>query len=206
MHVMKGFRLLWIGMVILTACSRGTMSSVWQTSFDDAEAWRIHSDAAAELKIDEGRLSIHILQPGQVAWAAVEHSFTDFKLQVEATQLAGPPDNEYGVLLRMDDDARFYAFSVSGDGYVRASRYEDGRWEVLGPDWTAHEAVRQGAATNVLVVEARGPHFTFWVNEEQVLDVEDDTLSRGEIGLYAGAFDEAGVNISFDNLYIEPLH
>jgi hypothetical protein len=105
----------------------------------------------------------------------------------------------------MDGDSHFYAFSVSGDGYVRASRYDDGRWEVLGPDWVAHEAVNQGAATNTLTVEARGAELTFWVNDEQVLQVTDDALARGEIGLYAGAFNESGVNIAFDDLVIEPL-
>jgi hypothetical protein len=140
-----------------------------------------------------------------VAWAVAERTFADFDLQVDATQLAGPADNEYGVLVRMEGDTRFYAFSVSGDGYVRASRYDDGRWEILGSDWTAHAAVNQGAVTNTLAIEARGSQFAFSVNDEQVLQVEDGALASGEVGLYAGAFDEAGVHIAFDDLMVEGI-
>jgi len=188
------------------ACRRETTPAVWQESFDDAEAWRLRSDAAADLEIREERLHIQILQPGQVAWAVAERTFADFDLRVDATQLAGPEDNEYGVLVRMEGDERFYAFSVSGDGYVRASRYDGGRWEILGSDWTSSEAVNRGAATNVLTVEARGSQLTFHVNEEQVLRVDDGTLLNGEIGLYAGAFDEAGVHIAFDDLRVESTY
>ncbi len=205
----SNLKYLWMLLVLmavsLAACGRGATLETWLETFDDAETWRLGSDAAAELEISEGRLYINILQPGQVAWAVAERTFTDFKLQVDATQLAGPLDNEYGVLVRMDGDAHFYAFSVSGDGYVRASRYDDGRWEVLGSDWVAYEAVNQGAETNTLTVKAQGAELTFWVNDEQVLQVTDDALARGEIGLYAGAFNESGVSIAFDNLVIEPI-
>ena len=202
---LRDVSLLLIVAVSLIACGRGATPGVWEETFDDAETWRLRSDAAAELEVREGRLHIQILQPGQVAWAVAERTCDDFALQVDATQLAGPVDNEYGVLVRMADDARFYAFSVSGDGYVRASRYDEGRWEILGSDWRAHEAVNQGAATNTLTIEARGPELTFWVNGQQALQVEDETLSQGEIGLYAGAFDEAGVHVAFDDLKIETL-
>ena len=192
-------------LLVSADCGRESTPAVWQASFDDAEAWRLRSDAAAELEIREGRLHIQILQPGQVAWALAERTFADFDLQVDATQLAGPADNEYGVLVRMEGDTRFYAFSVSGDGYVRASRYDDGRWEILGSDWTAHAAVNQGAVTNTLAIEARGSQFAFSVNDEQVLQVEDGALASGEVGLYAGAFDEAGVHIAFDDLMVEGI-
>ncbi len=205
MHLKSGYLPLLLLVTVLIACGRGATPGVWQESFTDAEDWRLRSDATAELEVREGQLHIHILQPGQMAWAVAERSFADFDLRVDATQLAGPVDNEYGVLVRMDGDKRFYAFSISGDGYVRASRYDDGRWEILGSDWMPHDAVNQGAATNTLAIEARESQFTFRVNGEQVLQVDDETLSSGEIGLYAGAFDEAGVHIAFDTLTVETL-
>ena len=118
--------------------------------------------------------------------------------------MAGPEDNEYGVLVRTQGDDHFYAFSVSGDGFVRAARYEKGVWTLLGSDWTPHEAVRQGEATNHLEIRARGSAFTFRVNDVEVLQVEDNTLARGGVGLYAGAFEAPDVHITFDNLELEP--
>jgi hypothetical protein len=175
--------------------------------FDAAGEWQLDSDATAELEIADGVLSIHVHSPNHVAWAYVERTFTDFRLRVEATPVGGPLDNEYGVLIRMRENEQFYAFSISADGYARVARYNVPNLEqtILGSDWTLTPAVQQGQATNVLTIEARGPQFKFWVNDELVAEVEDDTLSKGGLGLYAGAFSEPGVHVHFDNLRVEPL-
>ncbi len=189
---------------MLAACG-AVEKEPWTDTFDDEERWELSSDAVADVTMSEGELQIHILLPGQVAWASADHTFGDARIAVDATQVAGPMDNEYGVLVRMQGDEAFYAFSVSGDGYVRVARYQDEAWTVLGSDWTANEAVNQGAATNHLEIEAQGANFTFSVNGEQVAQVEDDALRRGDVGLYAGAFGESGVVIAFDDLTVTPL-
>ncbi len=188
----------------LPACGKAPEKQPWEEPFDAPGTWHLSSDAAATVAIDAGQLKIDIHQAGQVAWATAGRTFADFTLQVEATQLTGPSDNEYGVLVRMDENSHFYAFSISGDGYARVARYEEGAWTLLGSDWTPHESIRQGEATNLLELDARGSQFTFRVNGEEIATVEDATLTKGDLGLYAGAFDEAGVQIAFDNLQVTP--
>lgn len=198
-------RLLWCWLAIgLCACT-GNQGGVWRESFDEVGEWRLSSDAAAEVSLSEGQLVIEISEPGQIAWASTSHVYTDFTITVDATQVSGPNDNEYGVLVRMDEDASFYAFSVSGDGYARAAYYADNTWTVLGADWFATDAVQQGAALNHLVVEVQGPTCIFRVNDQEVLQVEHTGLQKGNVGLYAGAFSEAGVRVAFDNLEVHPL-
>ncbi|MFP4394724.1 MAG: family 16 glycoside hydrolase [Anaerolineales bacterium] len=196
---------LMLGAVLMLAACGGGAKEPWTDTFDDEEGWELSSDAVADVTMADGKMQIHILLPGQVAWASAGRSFRDARIAVDATQVAGPLDNEYGVLLRMQGDDAFYAFSVSGDGYVRVARYQDEAWTVLGSDWTASEAVHQGAATNHLEIAAQGANFTFSVNGEQVAQVEDDALRRGDVGLYAGAFGEGGVVIAFDDLTVTPL-
>ncbi|MFP4343831.1 MAG: family 16 glycoside hydrolase [Anaerolineales bacterium] len=197
--------LLLVLLLVMAACAPMTADEAWVEDFEDADdGWQLSSDAAADLTIEGGRLFIHILQPGQIAWATSERSFRDFDLSVEATQVAGPVDNEYGVFVRMEGDERFYAFSISGDGYVRAAEHDNGSWSLLGSDWTLHEAVNQGEATNLLEVRARGSDFVFRVNETEVAAFSADGLRKGSIGLYAGAFDTPGVRVSFDNLKVVP--
>ena len=189
---------------VLLACgARG--HGPWNETFDDAGDWQVSADAAASVTVVDGALRVHVFELGQVAWAAAGRAYSDFRLTVEATQVSGPDDNEYGVLTRMAGDKQFYVFSISGDGYARIARYNAGSWSILGPDWLETEAIHQGAATNVLEVEARGATFVFSVNGTQVLQVEDAQLAKGDIGLYAGAFNEANVVIDFDNLEVQPL-
>jgi len=190
--------------VVLFACG-AREHGPWTETFDDAGDWQVSADAAASVTVANGVLRVHVFELGQVAWAAAGRTYSDFHLTVEATQVSGPDDNEYGVLARMAGDQQFYVFSISGDGYARIARYDNGSWTVLGSDWVESDAIHQGAATNVLEVEARGTTFVFSVNGTQVLQADDAQLTKGDIGLYAGAFNEADVVIDFDNLEVEPL-
>lgn len=189
----------------VTACGPRAQTEIWEEPFDAVGAWQLSSDAAAETRIEDGRLLIIVHEPGQVAWAVTGKQFTNLRLAVEATPIAGPVDNEYGILVRMDEDTHFYAFSISADGYARAARYADGQWTLLSADWFPHAAIAQGMATNRLELEAQGAQFSFWVNGELVVELSDAELTQGDVGFYAGAFNEGAVQVAFDNLRIEPL-
>jgi len=197
-----GFLLLLLG---TAACGSPASTEVWDEPFDETGPWQLSSDAAAVTRIEEGRLLIHVREPGQVAWAVPDKRFTNFRLSVEATLVGGPENNEYGVLARMDGDQNFYAFSISSDGYARVARYAEGQWQLLSKDWFPHAAIAQGVATNRLELEAQGATFSFRVNDELIVEVTDAALRKGDIGLYAGAFDEGDVQVAFDNLHVEPL-
>ena len=175
----------------------------WNDDFSDpTSGWQTESDATAEVGYQDGALRVLVKASNRLAWAFAGHEFTDFRLAVEATQVGGPDDNEYGVLVRMEDTAHFYRFSISGDGYYRAGKYSSGEWTLLNGDWTPAEAIRLGAATNLLEVVCQGATMTFLVNGVQLFQVEDADYRTGDVGLYAGSFFEPEVEIHFDNLRI----
>ncbi len=197
-----GKRLLVVALaVFLVAC--GGEQLLWSDDFSDpASGWQAESDASAEVRCYEGVMSLLVKVPNRLAWASAGREFSDFRLAVEATQVAGPDDNEYGVLVRMRDADHFYRFSISGDGYYLVSKYDGGAWEVLNGDWTSSAAIHLGAVTNLLEIVCRGATMTFLVNGVTLTQVEDSSYSRGDVGLYAGSFFEPGVEIHFDNLTV----
>jgi hypothetical protein len=142
---------------LLVACGGGGRLP-WVDDFSDpASGWQAESDASAEVGYHEGVMRILVESPNRLAWASAERELANFHLAVEATQVAGPDDNEYGVLVRMQDPDHFYRFSVSGDGYYLVSKYDGETWESLsGDDWTFSDAIRIGAATNLLEVVCQG--------------------------------------------------
>ncbi len=148
-------------------------------------------------------MRVHIAALNQLAWASAGREFSDFHLTVEAAQAAGPDDNEYGVLARMEDADHFYRFSISGDGYYMVSKYDGETWKPLSGDWTLSDAIQTGAATNLLEVVCQGATMTFRVNGEQLAQVEDADYARGDVAFYAGAFYKPEVEIHFDNLRVE---
>ena len=197
-------RLLVVALVaLLVACGGGQLP--WSDDFSDpASGWQAESDASAEVGYHEGVMRIVIKVPSLLAWASAGREFSDFRLTVEATQVAGPDDNEYGVLVRMRDPDHFYRFSISGDGYYLVSKYGGEGWEQLSGDWTLSDAIRPGAATNLLEVVCQDTAMDFYVNGTLLVQVEDSSYSRGDVGLYAGTLLTPGeVEIHFDNLRVE---
>lgn len=190
-----------LGLLLVGACGR-TEALPWSEDFSSPGTWQTESDATAQVVVENGVLRIYVIAPNQLAWAAAGKDLGDFHLSVEATQVAGPDDNEYGVLVRMQDPSNFYRFSISGDGYFLVSKFVEGQEVLMGSDWTPSEAIHRGNATNVLEVICQGEHFTFLVNGEELAQGEDFQFSHGDIALYAGTFYEGGVEIHFDHLKV----
>lgn len=183
----------------------------------------------------EGRLSAKVVGGGanpviqitiddvqEGAFTLLDQVFGDFDLIVEATQVAGPDNNGFGVIFRHQDNRNFYLFMISGDGYYQVVRRLDGVDEVLS-DWAPTLLIRQGQATNAIRVIARGSRFAFLINDEQVplcptlwnpvvpgdcleaqttMHLVDSSFAQGRIGLGARSFDQSGVVVAFDNMII----
>jgi hypothetical protein len=191
--------------VLVVACGGGGESLPWIDDFSDpASGWLAESDAAAEVAYHDGVMRVLVKFPNSLAWAFSERELSDFHLAVEATQVSGPDDNEYGVLVRVKDLDHFYRFSISGDGYYLVSKYDGEEWKVLsGDDWASSEAIHQGMAANLLEVVCQGETMGFFVNGVQLAEVRDSSYPRGGVGLYAGSFFEPGVEIHFDDWRVD---
>jgi hypothetical protein len=188
----------------MSACG-GPKVEAWQDDFSDVSSgWHAESDAAADVGYSEGVMRIHVRWPNKLSWASAGRDLADFHVSVSASQVAGPDDNEYGLLVRMRDEEHFYIFAISGDGYYRVLMRDGDSEELLTSDWAQSDAIHTGTATNLIEVICQGPAMTFVVNGEAVAEVTDGTYSHGDIALYAGTFRDPGdgVEIHFDDFAV----
>jgi len=174
----------------------------YSETFESAGKWSTSVDAVAEVGVADGEMQIHVFAPGQSAWSTYEVEYKNVTVSVDTRVLDGPLDNEYGILIHQQDEQAFLAFSLSADGYVRAAKYQDAMWQVLGADWMPVDVIRQGQAENYISVTANEGHYSFSINDEIVLEIEDSSFRKGRIGLYAGSLTEGGVVVAFDNLEV----
>jgi len=194
--------ILGIGLVLLSSCAPEQPAS-WTDDFSDpGSGWKTESDASAEVGYHDGKMRIFVVVPNRLAWVSLAQEFSDFRLTVDATQVAGPDDNEYGVLVRMKDSGSFYRFSISGDGYYMISKYDGDIWTPLSGDWAPSDAIHSGQAKNQIVVVCDGAHLEFFVNDVLMAEIDDESYAKGGIGLYVGSFFESGVEVHFDNLTV----
>ena len=203
---MRRWLITLILLALMSACAPGPRrgSTPFADSFDDPRTgWTLIHNNQADMTIEGGQLRIAIQQPDSLAWSvATGRAFDYFTLEVDATPLAGPDDNDYGVIVRHVDDDNFYRFEISGDGYFNAQKRQKGKWEKLIPDWTASESIRKGKATNHLRVVGAGSGLTFYVNQTLLIQIADASFSRGAIGVLAGTLAEPGVQVAFDNVQV----
>ena len=167
-------------------------------------AWQVEGDDRGRTAVQGDHLVISIEEPNLLQYAALaEPLFDDFALQVDATLLAGDPESSYGVLFRKSGD-QFYRFAITGRGLFVLERHNiDGTWTRFFEDWRETSAIKQGVgATNRLKVTARGGDFSFYVNDELLLQVNDGSYASGQIALAAGTFGRAGLQVAFDNVVV----
>ena len=129
---------------------------------------------------------------------------SDLRVEVDATKVAGSDDNDFGVMCRYQDNNNFYQFFVSSDGYVGILKMVDGASQNISADQLIdHPAVNIGNAMNRIGADCLGDTLTMYVNGQQVLTARDTTfMTGGDVGIFAGTYDEPGTDIHFDNFIV----
>jgi hypothetical protein len=182
---------------------------LYSETFSDLEGgWGVYKNEYAQVGYGDGEYKMALKEVGYVVKGqpVPPQDLADFRIEVDAQQVAGPLDGYYGVLIRYQPEAgNYYIFKVAVAGYYGVDLRSQGEWVTLVP-WAASDAVKQGLGTsNRLQVLAAGDRFAFYVNDLFLAEVTDDTYHSGTIGLGAGAFEETGVEIHFDNLQVYGL-
>jgi hypothetical protein len=118
-----------------------------------------------------------------VIWWSVPDmdSVSDFYLTAKARRVSGVEDGQYGLIFRRSDKQNYGLFKIEDSQYFKFAIRHEGEWDTV-IDWTESLAIRPGE-TNRLTVVAVGSHFTFYINDQYVGEVDEDRLSEGEAGL-----------------------
>lgn len=171
----------------------------------DADNWATPVAAGATHALRLSTLRITLTDSQTVAWSLSDLTANNFYLEVDAFHVIGPLDNGFGLLFRYEDAENFYLFVASHDGYYSLQTVTDGAWGEL-IEWTPSDQINSEAeAINTLGVLADGSQITILLNGTVMATVEDDRFIGGRIGLMAGSFDEGGVEVAFDDLYLWDL-
>jgi hypothetical protein len=151
----------------------------------------------------DGAYRIYVNTANTDVWSNPGLSFSDVRVEVDATKVDGADDNDYGVICRYQDSENFYFFVISSDGYYGIGKVLAGKQQLIGVDsMPPSEAIRQGNDTNHLQAECVGSALSLSVNGQAVAQYDDTDFTSGDVGLIAGSFDSAGVDIHFDNFVV----
>jgi hypothetical protein len=200
-----GFQALLVGLALIAVACTSSGDSAYVETFESDGSWGTGRSADVEGQVSDGAYELLVKSNQGIYMATAGKTFGDGVYDVDATQLAGPLNNGYGLLFRVDEENdSFYALEVSGDGYVWIG-YCEGlcRSEAIalvGRDWFRSPAVKAGLQeTNHLKVIADGARMTFYVNGLEVGRAVDDRRAEGDVAVMVEALGQPGVRVVFDN-------
>lgn len=130
----------------------------------------------------------------------------DVRVEVDATKNGGPDENDFGIICRYtttNDSASFYQFMLTSDGYAGIVLVTNGNQNMISSDkLQPSDAIKTGAASNHIRADCVGTTLTLYANGQQVATATDTSLTKGDVGLIAGTYQEPGTDIFFDNFVV----
>ena len=129
--------------------------------------WKTWNQDNAYVNIEGGGLYFKkINEPEYDYWSKPGYKkFENLVIQTDAIKVGGPNNNSYGVICRMLDEANFYAFLISSDGYAGILRVKEGVYELLNNDSMEFFAeIAQGDALNQITATCSDTQLSLAIN------------------------------------------
>ena len=124
-------------------------------------------------------------------------------VEVNTSKISGSDDNNFGIICKYVDTDRFYMLLISSDGYYAIQKMTiDGYERLNGEFYEESSAINLGNSKNTLKAECVGGKLALYVNGTLVDEVYDYEYTSGDVGLLAGTFSEANVEILFDDFTV----
>jgi hypothetical protein len=167
--------------------------------------WGIWSRDGAKVEYHNEGLRIWVTETQYDFWSVAGKNFTNVQVEVDATKLDGPDDNDFGVLCRYLDKNNFYMLVVSSDGYYGIAKMKGGQYSMIGSDQLQYtgSAIKPGKNSNHLRADCVGSTLRLHANGKLLMEAIDKDFYSGDVGVLAGAYNTPGVDILFDNFVVK---
>lgn len=165
--------------------------------------WMTYEDSLSFAGYEHSGFLLMTDVPNYQIWSVPGLNFRDTQVFVEARKIDGTNDNLFGVLCRYQDESNYYAFVISSDGYYGIYRRLNGQLALIDQvhmDFST--VIHQGDGANQVQIVCLGDQLVLTVNDEKLIQVRDDALNYGDIGLIAGSYATPGVSILFDHFIV----
>ena len=170
---------------------------------DPSSGWNSTTTENGSTDYADGTYAIIVTSPNYELWANPGRDFTDVSIETDATKVAGPDDNDFGLICRYQDVDNYYFSEIASDGYYVFGAVKGGALTYLDSDSMIETGlVYAGSETNHLRLDCNGNTLTLYINGTLAGTASDSDYSSGDVGLVAGSYDTAGVDIAFDNFVV----
>ena len=168
---------------------------------DNTSGWdRVLNDGGI-MDYDSGGYRILVRGADMNFWSTPAGNFGDVRVEADVTKLNGPDENRAGLMCRYQN-GNYYFFIISNDGFYAIGKFTGGQAILIGQESMVSSESIQVDEVNHLRADCIGDTLTFYVNFNQVASTLDADFVTGGVGVLAGAFDEPGVDVLFQDFVV----
>jgi hypothetical protein len=179
-----------------------------QDDFSDPDSgWEHYREADGVLDYENEGYRLYVNTDQNMFWVNAGQELTDVQIEVDVQKQAGPEADRFGVICRLDMQSyNYYLFVINGQGEYGIGIWENRQLTLLGDGaMKTSEAIQTGNAANHISAGCVGNELWLGVNGVELMRVQDDRLASGDVGLVAGTYGGAGIDVLFDNwVLLEP--
>jgi hypothetical protein len=173
---------------------------------DDSKGWDVITDEYGTTAYADGVYLISVADSMSYLMADPDdpETYADVAIEVDFPASDATP-HDMGVICRYQDDDNFYYLILASDGFYAIGKFVDGEDQLVDTEeMPADEdgVINQGAAANSMRAECVGSILTLYANGKKLIEVADTDFTKGSVGLIAGSYDDAPVNVFFDNFVV----
>ena len=183
----------------------------------NSAGWDLTSNPGKFLvKIGNGSMTLEDDENRLLPEVIPNKSFSDFRLDVDATLTKGDRNNGYGVYIRGGSSqdsvllGTYYRFELYGDGtyaLFKGTLDSSGNSQsVKVQDYSQNAAIKPEGDINHITIIANGPDMTFMVNGQTLYKYHDTSYKDGSVALFVSNLPKLtpGAQATFSNLAIFP--
>lgn len=171
--------------------------------FSENLGWDLGEDGTGATSIRQGRMIITLHESSGFRYAlAPVQPLDDFYLEVEVRPDLCQPDDEFGILFRLNAQFEYYRFSLNCSGQTRVNRSLQNGARALTPLANPAAVIAGPMVKNKLAVRASGDQFRIWINGIEILNLRDLSLQGGLVGLFVRTGRGNQATVTFDNFLL----
>ena len=181
-----------------------TREVLYEDDFSDPDSgWEHYVAGDGVLDYQDGGYGMKINTLNNLFWVNAWQTFTDVRIDVDVRKLSETERGAFGVMCRQGEDMRAYLFLISAQGDYGIAILDAFKPHFLGEgEMQKSDAILPELQDNHLTAICDGDTLTLEVNGETLMQVEDDSLTEGDVGLVVKSYDEPGLEVLFDNFIV----
>ena len=174
---------------------------LFQDDFSNPKSgWDRASQGRNSTDYADGKYRITLATPQQDIWANPYQYFDqDIIVEVDVWQNPSTVQAAYGIICGYSDVNDFDALTIGGGVYVEIFRHKQGQRLTL---YIAENQPGIDSEHNHLEALCASSALQLRVNRSLIAEVEVPEFLYGDVGLIGSSFDEAGVEILFDDFIV----